>query len=270
MRNTIKVVLFGCAFFTLATASTHALDTKQFQLKENPFRSSYIGLLAQEKDPIIDGSSKNTDGETSEQQPAPEGPAATEEAEAKPAPRVHTIAAGENLSQVAALYGITWNRIFAKNEVILNPDIVSVGMAITIPETDEILPERALPAAPAPQVQPQALSTGTYAAAQPSYASTAGNTYAAGYCTWYAKNRRPDLPNMLGNAAAWVASAAARGYATGTTPQVGAIGQQGNHVVYVESVNPDGTVSISEMNYGGRLFVVHHRTVPASNFTYIY
>ena len=77
------------------------------------------------------------------------------------------------------------------------------------------------------------------------------------------------MPNNLGNANTWVARAAAQGMATGSTPRAGAVGQQGMHVVYVESVNGDGTVTISEMNHVG-WNVVNQRTVPASNFQYIY
>jgi peptidoglycan DL-endopeptidase CwlO len=77
------------------------------------------------------------------------------------------------------------------------------------------------------------------------------------------------LPNNLGNANTWVARAAAQGIPTGSAPRVGAIGQQGMHVVYVESVNGDGTVTVSEMNFRGR-YVISSRTVPASTFRYIY
>lgn len=97
----------------------------------------------------------------------------------------------------------------------------------------------------------------------------AGNGYDAGNCTWYAKSKRPDLPNNLGNADTWASSAAAQGFETGSSPKVGAVGQQGMHVVYVEKVHPNGTVSISEMNYTG-FGVVSNRTVAASNFIYIY
>jgi surface antigen len=98
--------------------------------------------------------------------------------------------------------------------------------------------------------------------------SVAGNGYAPGYCTYYVKNRRPDIPNNWGNANQWVYSAQASGYSTGATPAAGAIGAQGNHVVYVESVSGD-MVTISEMNYGG-LWNMNTRTVPASTFYYIY
>lgn len=96
-----------------------------------------------------------------------------------------------------------------------------------------------------------------------------GNTYAAGNCTWYAKSKRPDLPNNLGNANTWASRAKAQGYETGNEPREGAIGQRGMHVVYVERVNPDNTVLISEMNYVG-LGKINNRTLPANSFTYIY
>lgn len=115
-------------------------------------------------------------------------------------------------------------------------------------------------------------STASYSgvSAAVSMGSVAGNGYAPGYCTWYAKNKRPDLPNNLGNANTWYSNAAAMGLPVGTTPRVGAIGQAVGqmHVVYVEAVNGD-TVTISEMNYGG-LYRMNTRTVPASNFVYIY
>lgn len=102
-------------------------------------------------------------------------------------------------------------------------------------------------------------------------ASSAGNSYAWGQCTWYVKNRRPDIGNYWGNANAWVYSARASGYSTGSVPVAGAIGQENGimHVVYVESVS-GGMVNISEMNYAGGVGQVHYRTVHASNFTYIY
>ena len=96
------------------------------------------------------------------------------------------------------------------------------------------------------------------------------NTYTRGQCTWYVASRR-QVPSNWGNAYTWLFRARAAGYATGSEPRAGAIGwERGNHVVYVESVNANGTVNISEMNWGGRPGVVHYRTTPASQFLYIY
>lgn len=85
-------------------------------------------------------------------------------------------------------------------------------------------------------------------------ASVTGNNYPYGYCTWWAKSKRPDLPNHLGNAHAWLSSAARAGYQTGTTPKVGAIfvsseGRIG-HVGYVEEVTDDSII-VSDMNVIG-------------------
>ena len=49
----------------------------------------------------------------------------------------------------------------------------------------------------------------------------------------------------------------------------GAIGQQGGHVVYVEAVNANGTITISEMNYQG-FGIISSRVASASSFKYIY
>lgn len=106
------------------------------------------------------------------------------------------------------------------------------------------------------------------------YASNSGgNTYAAGNCTWYAKSKRPDLPNMMGNAKEWYSAAKARGFKTGTLAKTNAIGVSfkgwAGHVVYVEAWHEDGTVTISDMNYAG-LGVITRRVAPASEFVYIY
>jgi surface antigen len=77
------------------------------------------------------------------------------------------------------------------------------------------------------------------------------NHFAYGYCTWYVANRR--YVPWLGNAIEWWANARAYGYAEGQSPQVGAImvtRESGyGHVAYVESVNGDGTWTVSEMNF---------------------
>lgn len=196
-----------------------------------------------------------------------------EETEEAKEPTIHVVEAGESLSSIAREYELEWTDLWNKNESLENPDIIDIGAELVIPEPDEELEARGLPeppAAPQPQ-QGVGSSTATRQVAT-SYnapASSSGNLYAAGNCTWYAKSRRPDLPNNLGNANTWTARAAAQGIPTGSQPRVGAIGQQGMHVVYVESVHDDGTVTISEMNWEG-LYIVSTRRVPASSFSYIY
>lgn len=175
----------------------------------------------------------------------------------------HTIVAGETLAAVAETYQTTWQRLYAKNLQLSDPNVINPGEILQIPDASEELKDRALP------VQPKSEPVATRPKQTTSRGSVAGNSYTAGYCTWYAKNRRMDLPNNLGNADTWVARAAAQGIPTGSTPRVGAIGQRGMHVVYVEAVNGDGTVTVSEMNHY-QLFEITTRTVTASYFKYIY
>lgn len=105
------------------------------------------------------------------------------------------------------------------------------------------------------------------------YASDAsGNAYAPGNCTFYVKQKRPDIGNYWGNANSWMSSAASQGWKTGSVPKVGAIAATSagyyGHVAYVEAVNGN-TITISEMNAQG-LGVISTRTASASEFQYIY
>lgn len=201
----------------------------------------------------------------------------TTHAEAKPTdkknekhPVVVTVQAGDSLSSIADAHNTTYVRLFNANDFITNPDLIDVGQQVRIPDANEQLPDRMIEQQiAAPAAQPAATWHATTTAPK-TYASSAGNTYYRGYCTWYAKERRPDLPNMLGNGGQWVANAAARGYATGSTPRAGAIAEMPGHVAYVESVNGDGTIVISEMNGPAGFGVVGTRTTPANQYRYIY
>jgi surface antigen len=101
----------------------------------------------------------------------------------------------------------------------------------------------------------------------------AGNNYAPGNCTYYVKQRRPDISNSFGNANTWYVRAKAMGYKTGTMAKTGAIGTTTagwlGHVVYVEKWLGDGKIIISEMNYAG-LWSRQTRTANESEFLYIY
>lgn len=102
------------------------------------------------------------------------------------------------------------------------------------------------------QVQAQALATAAVAVAPSGPVPTSGpNHFSYGYCTWYVANRRY-IP-WFGNAIEWWPNARAYGYLEGQTPQVGAVmvtrESSAGHVAYVESVNADGSWTVSEMNY---------------------
>lgn len=86
------------------------------------------------------------------------------------------------------------------------------------------------------------------------------NGYDYGWCTWWAAKRRADIgrpvPSNLGNAATWARLAARAGLGVDGSPRAGdvawyrTIGGLG-HVGFVEQVNPDGSIWISDMNYFG-------------------
>ena len=191
----------------------------------------------------------------------------------------HTVAENETLSDIAKKHNTTWRRIYDKNESLQSPDVINPGEEIVIPTAEEEVPPRALPEPPAPApvrtARTQSATTAQQAAPAPAprpRGSSAGNGYVYGYCTWYVKSVRSDLPNNLGNANTWAARARAQGFATGSTPRVGAVAQAVTgymHVALVTAVNGDGTITVSEMNYNG-WGVVSSRTAPASAFTYIY
>lgn len=84
----------------------------------------------------------------------------------------------------------------------------------------------------------------------------ASDRFFYGYCTWWVASKR-SIP-WLGNAWQWWWNARAYGFAEGSTPRVGAIMAMGigrsspqGHVAYVESVDADGTFTVSEMNWWG-------------------
>lgn len=183
----------------------------------------------------------------------------------KPQPVVYTVVEGDNLSKIGTAYNVEWQRLWAKNTQLTNPDVIHVGDQITIPEPSEQL-QRDLPAVVALPAE-----TPNVVASQPVYDGS--NTYDYGYCTWYVKNRRgASLPNSLGNANTWYARAQALGLATGGTPRPGAVGTTTRgalgHVVYVESVNGD-SITISEMN-APTWGKVTYRTASPGEFVYIY
>lgn len=108
-------------------------------------------------------------------------------------------------------------------------------------------------------------------ASVPRPVSSGANTYTYGYCTWYAKSQRPDMPNGLGNANTWYARYTG---SKGSIPKIGAVaattrGALG-HVAIVHAVNGDGTIVIREMNGVAGWGAVGYRTESASSYLYLY
>jgi surface antigen/LysM repeat protein len=155
---------------------------------------------------------------------------------------VYTVKAGDTADSLAQRYGSTKDKIIAFNDAEVSGLVV--GKQIVIPGGQ------------APVTAPRSgvvrgFSWGTV----PIYGY---NGYDYGYCTWYVANKRIQigrpLPANLGNAYTWD-DRAPQGY--DHHPAVGAAvvtntSRNPGHVAFVEVVNDDGSIWISEMNSRGQ------------------
>lgn len=167
---------------------------------------------------------------------------------------LHKVSAGDTPENLANKYDANAAQIVSFNDAELSG--LKAG-------TKVVIPEGVKPYQPIRNYVPYAAFFG-------------GNGYSYGYCTWHAANRRDEIgkpiPSSWGNAYDWRSRAPAS--RQGSTPKVGAIAWESmwypGHVAFVESVNENGTVTVSEMNYQAPLGVVTTRTMPADYFWYIY
>lgn len=117
-----------------------------------------------------------------------------------------------------------------------------------------------------PRVQPKRTTPpATPAQSKRLAIESGGRSFPFGYCTYYVAQRR-SIP-WSGNAITWLSGAQKYGFATGNTPQVGAIvvtreGGSAGHVAYIDAVNGD-QITISEMNFRG-FGVISSRTISTS------
>jgi surface antigen/LysM repeat protein len=188
---------------------------------------------------------------------------------------VYKVASGDTIEKLAEKYKIAAEKLVTFNDLELNN---------TLPVNEYIfIPDGIKPPDPVQQRISGGSSTtfvsGTYVAR---YGS---NGYAAGYCTWWAADRRAQLgrpiPANLGNAITWLAIAQSIGLSTGGQPQVGAVvwfsrsvsATSLGHVGVVEAVYPDGSFEISEMNGRAGWGRVSRYVIPPNevgNYGFIY
>ncbi len=202
---------------------------------------------------------------------------------------VYTVKSDDTLESITEKYGSTVDEIIALNDLEVSG--ITDGMQIVIkngslPETER--PEYVAPVVTRPTYTNTTTTTNTYTYTYLGSTSerqnievvgwfyNLGGPYGGGQCTQWAWYKRQDLPSTLGNANAWARNAAAAGYLVDRTPAAGAVIQTSSgwygHVGYVESVNDDGSIVVSEMNYGIPWRVIRS-TIPASavgNFNYIH
>lgn len=192
---------------------------------------------------------------------------------------VYTVKADDSIASIVEKYGSSESEIIALNDLEVSG--IKEGMKIlvrggSLPETER--PEYV------PPVVVRPVYTYTYLGNTSNrqnievvgYFYSLGGPYGRGQCTQWAWYNRQDLPSNLGNANTWAARAAAIGYRVDRTPSPGAVFQSNGgwygHVGYVESVNGDGSIVVTEMNYGIPYRVIRS-TIPASsvgNFNYIH
>lgn len=195
---------------------------------------------------------------TAEQTPKPVEPT-------KPEPKLYTIVEGDNLTKIAEVQQVPLERLWAANPELTDPNLIKPSQSLKIPLDTDVLEPRPYPAIvesvrPSGVENPQVKSGGS---------ASPGNTYTPGQCTWGVKNWRPSIPNGWGNASQWLSKARAQGWATGSTPKVGAVGWTSGHVVLILAVKGD-TVTIREMNYNFVPYSVRTVDRPASKYMYIY
>jgi surface antigen len=157
---------------------------------------------------------------------------------------VYTVRGGDTIDTLAQKYRANREQLIAINDIELTG--LKVGERILLPNAQQ----------PAPVVLARAVAIyGPY------------NGYDYGFCTWYVANRRAQagnpVPGNLGNASTWDSRAAAMGLAVGKGPSVGAAVvtsyRGAGHVAFVEAINADGSIWISEMNSYGQVSMTDSR-----------
>lgn len=185
---------------------------------------------------------------------------------------LYKVKAGDTADNIASKYSANKDLLIAINDAEIS-GLPSVGEYIIIPG--------GTPAAAPVAAQRNFLGGGGSFAWGGSSAIYGGNGYDAGNCTWWAAYRRAQvgmpIPSNLGNASTWKVLGQRAGMGVSNTPRQYAIiwtppRDYYGHVGFVESVNADGSVNISEMNvYGWN--VVNRKTLSAgqaSAYSYIY
>ncbi len=190
---------------------------------------------------------------------------------------LHTVKEGDTPETLAQKYRANKEQIIAFNDAEVSG--LEVGNRIVVP--DGVKPEASTPtyfsstAATTVATADTGSSNAQFAFGnQPLYG---GNGYSYGYCTWHAANRRAaagkPIPRNLGNAVTWATLAAQAGLGVDGTPRAGDVLWHKNtytaggfgHVAFVERINKDGSILVSDMNYAG-WNVVSTRTVKQGEF----
>lgn len=151
---------------------------------------------------------------------------------------VYKVKSGDTADSLALRYGANKDQIINFNDAEVGG--LRVGTLIVIPGGS---------------VRPAVASSRTSFFGFSWGAGAGYNGYDFGWCTWWVAKRRADIgrpvPTNLGNAYSWYSRAAAGGLTVNPgVPIYGAVmwTSGGNHVSFVEKVESDGSIIVSDMN----------------------
>ncbi len=185
---------------------------------------------------------------------------------------VYLVKAGETIDSIVNKYQANKDTFISVNDA--EGGSVSSGELVWIPNGQQ----------PAPLVANftalTALSTGSISGGTSYRGPCIPNGYDCGWCTWWAAYRwsqthATPFPQGLGDAYSWTSLAPSHGLAVGFRPPSGGVViwfPGADHVGFVESINADGSLYVSEMHvlsYNG----ITYRTIPSDqigNYKYIY
>lgn len=192
---------------------------------------------------------------------------------------LYSVKSGDTVDSIATKYGVDKTRLVLYND--LDVSGIAANTSIILPSAT--LPNNERPGYVAP-VEVVSFSNFYYAGTGTGFGgqtwrigvgTAAQSYYAFGNCTAYAYSRRIQLglpvSGHWGNASSWAYSARQDGLTVNNSPSIGAVIQNGGslgHVGIVESILPNGDLSISEMNAyvsGGGFNIVSGRIVPEGN-----
>lgn len=168
----------------------------------------------------------------------------------------YTVKSGDTLSDIAARYGTTYQKIMSLN-----------GLS-----NFNIYPGQKLKVSGSASTGGSGSTGSTGSSGYYTPVFNHSNLYDWGQCTWHVFNKRAQIGKGIStywwNANSWDTGAAADGYTVDYNATVGSILQSDlgyyGHVAFVESVNSNGSITVSEMNYSAAPGTVTYRTIPAS------
>lgn len=239
----------------------------------------------------VNGSNSSASSNNSSNSSNSESSSSASESTSSSSNSTYTVKSGDSMYGIARQHGMTYRELMSLNDrgdnVLIHPgDTLKISGSSSSSESSNDSSSASSnntsssnDSSSASTNNSSSSNTNASQAPAPSSQSSYGqNYYTWGDCTWYAFERRKELGkavgNNWGNATSWASKARGEGHSVSNTPSVGAIIQSNawtnnsygmGHVGVVEQVNPDGSILVSEMNFGGGQGNKAFRTINASS-----